>query len=101
GRVRVSKSTVMAAPPIGHVWGRLPYAVPPNGAMYTERSTLAFQSTTLLTGCTPSGVLLIRGETTMATAQPAGRSRRRSARSDPDRRDNPVSPRPNPLPPDR
>ena len=29
GRVLVSRSTVMAAPPIGHVWGRLPY-VPPN-----------------------------------------------------------------------
>ncbi len=75
GRVLVSRSTVMAAPPIGHVWGRLPY-VPPNGAMYTERSALAFQTTRLLTVCTPIGVLLLRDETTMATAQPAGRSRR-------------------------
>src|SRR5260370_42669886 len=61
GRVLVSRSTVMAAPPIGHLWGRLPYCVPPNGAMYTERSPLALQSTTLLTVCTPIGVLLTRG----------------------------------------
>jgi hypothetical protein len=34
------------------------------------------QYTTLLTVCTPSSVLLLQRETTMATAQPAGRSRR-------------------------
>jgi hypothetical protein len=42
--------------------GRLPYVVPPNGAMYTKRSALVSQSTTLLTHCTPYGVLLVRGK---------------------------------------
>jgi hypothetical protein len=34
------------------------HVVPPNGIMYTERSALALQSTTLLTDHTPIGVLL-------------------------------------------
>jgi hypothetical protein len=75
GRVLVSRSTVTAAPPTGHLWGQLPY-VPPNGAKYTDRYTVILQYTTLLTVCTPSSVLLLQRETTMATAQPAGRSRR-------------------------
>jgi hypothetical protein len=41
--------------------------------IYTERSTLAFEITMLLTRCIPSSVLLALCETTMATAQPAGR----------------------------
>src|ERR1700738_4471702 len=37
GRVLVSRSTVMAAPPIGHLWGRLPCAASQR-AMYAARS---------------------------------------------------------------
>src|ERR1700722_11719468 len=68
-------------------------------AMYTERSALAFQGTTLLTRCTPNSVLLAP-TTTNDDLGPAGWSHPAlSTRSDPNRRDNLVSPRPNPPPP--
>src|ERR1700730_5553347 len=87
GRELVSRSTVTAAPPIGYLWGRMPYA-PPNGAMYTDRSASSALEYNAFDLLYTEWCAFGREVDRMATAQPACSEPALSTRWDPDRREN-------------